>query len=210
MDESRDMEDPENLKDDSRQHGGPNQRTEETAGQKARGPVIRVREMEVDDIPKVFHLGEHLFEAERAPNMYRTWDEYEVIQLYHGDTDFCLVVEADGELVGFALGTTITKAHSAWKYGHLVWLGVAPEFQRLGAAERLFRHFKERMLKDNVRMLLVDTEAENLPALHLFRKLGFRNPQQHIYLSMNLAAEMQRLKRKNGDAPGAPRGGGND
>jgi ribosomal protein S18 acetylase RimI-like enzyme len=104
--------------------------------------------------------------------------------------------------VGFALGTTITKSHSAWKYGHLVWLGVAPEFQRLGVAQKLFNRFKDIMLKSHVRMLLVDTEAENLPALHLFRKLGFGNPQQHIYLTMNLAAESQLFKKKlNGESP---------
>ena len=159
-------------------------------------PNIKVREMEIDDVARVFHLGEKLFKAEKVPNMYRTWDEFEVIELFHGDAEFCLVAEADNKIVGFALGTTITKTHSAWKYGHLVWLGVEPDFQRQGVAEKLFSRFKDLMLKDNVRMLLVDTEAENLPALHFFRKLGFGNPQQHIYLTMNLAAERQLLKKK--------------
>jgi hypothetical protein len=30
----------------------------------------------------------------------------------------------------------------------------------------------------------------------LFRKLGFGSPREHIYLSMNLAAELQRIKQK--------------
>ena len=38
------------------------------------------------------------------------------------------------------------------------------------------------MRRKNVRMLIVDTQAENLPALHLFRKLGLGQPQEHIYL----------------------------
>jgi ribosomal protein S18 acetylase RimI-like enzyme len=169
---------------------------------KNRRHIVKIREMEIDDVAKVFHLGEKLFKAEEVPNTYRTWDEYEVIELFHGDAEFCLVAELEDEIVGFALGTTITKSHSAWKYGHLVWLGVAPEFQRLGVAQKLFNRFKDIMLKSHVRMLLVDTEAENLPALHLFRKLGFGNPQQHIYLTMNLAAESQIFKKKlNGESP---------
>jgi hypothetical protein len=52
------------------------------------------------------------------------------------------------------------------------------------------------MLKNGVRMLLVDTEAENLPALFFFRKMGFGNPQQHIYLTLNLDARQESLKKK--------------
>ena len=163
---------------------------------------VKIREMEIDDVARVFHLGEKLFKAEEVPNTYRTWDEYEVIELFHGDAEFCFVAELDEAIVGFALGTTITKSRSAWKYGHLVWLGVDPDHQRLGIAQKLFHRFMDIMLKNHVRMLLVDTEAENLPALHLFRKLGFGNPQQHIYLTMNLAAQQQLLKkRSNGDQP---------
>lgn len=167
-----------------------------------RRAVVKIREMEIDDIPKVFHMGETLFKAQEVPNMYRTWDPYEVVGLFNSDTEFCLVAELDDDLIGFALGTTIEKSHSAWKYGHLIWLGVTPEYQRKGIAEKLFRRFKDIMLKNDVRMLIVDTQAENLPALHLFRKLGFGQPQEHIYLTMNVAAEHQRLKkRENGSVP---------
>jgi ribosomal protein S18 acetylase RimI-like enzyme len=173
-------------------------------------PVIRVREMVIDDLPKVFHMGEELFQPEKVPNTYRTWDEYEVIELFRGDAEFCFVAEMNRELVGFALGTTITKTHSAWKYGHLVWLGVAPGFQRMGVAEKLFSRFREVMLKHRVRMLLVDTETENLPALRLFRKLGFKHPQEHIYLTMNLGSKPPAgKKRPNGEKKDRRPGEGN-
>jgi ribosomal protein S18 acetylase RimI-like enzyme len=167
-----------------------------------RRPNVRIREMEIDDLAKVFHLGEQLFEVRRAPNLYRTWDGYEVTELFNSDSEFCIVAEADNVIIGFALGTTITKSHSAWKYGHLVWLGIDPAFQRLGVAEKLFYRFRDLMIKDGVRMLIVDTEAENLPALHFFRKMGFKNPQEHIYFTMNLSAQQQGVKkRQNGGPP---------
>ena len=169
---------------------------EDDTGTKSRRRGIKLREMEIDDLAGVFHLGERLFSAQKVPNLYRTWDEFEVIELYNSKPEFCLVATTDEKIVGFALGTTITKSHSAWKYGHLVWLGVEPAFQRTGIAERLFNRFKDVMIREGVRMLLVDTEAENLPALHFFRQLGFGNPAQHIYLTMNLAARQGQLKRK--------------
>jgi ribosomal protein S18 acetylase RimI-like enzyme len=162
-------------------------------------PVVNIRQMEIDDLGLVFHLGEKLFTADKVPNLYRTWDEFEIIELFHADAEKCLVAEHDDKVIGFALGTTIEKSRSAWKYGHLVWMGVEPECQRLGAGHLLFRHMREIMLDDGVRMLMVDTAADNLPGLRFFRKMGFAHPEEHIYLSLNLS-DMQRAHqaRKNG------------
>lgn len=168
---------------------------EDNKEEKHRRFSLKIREMEIDDLADVFHLGEEIFSVENAPNTYRTWDEYEVIELYYADSDFCIVAEVDEQIVGFALATTITKARSAWKYGHLIWLGVDPGHQRSGIAERLFKRFREIMLANKVRMLVVDMDAENLPALRFFRKLGFGNPSQHIYMTMNLAAQRHPHKK---------------
>jgi ribosomal protein S18 acetylase RimI-like enzyme len=154
---------------------------------------ISVRPMEIDDLAHVFHLGELLFTAEEVPNLYRTWDEHEVIDLFHSDPELCLVAEDGDRMVGFAMGTTVTKSRSAWKYGHLVWLGVAPEFHGTGAAEKLFNALLDLMLESGVRILVVDTEADNQAALRFFRKMGFGHPQEHIYLAMNLDNLRQRL-----------------
>jgi len=156
-----------------------------------------VRPMEIDDLAPVFHLGERLFTAREVPNLYRTWDEYEVISLFQTDAEHCLVAETEEEdLVGFALGTTVTKTHSAWKYGYLVWLGIDPRHHGCGVATRLFNRFRDDMLDGGIRMLLVDSEADNLPALHFFRKMGFNHPQEHIYLSLNLDPHIKQWRGK--------------
>ncbi|QQG65651.1 GNAT family N-acetyltransferase [Desulfobulbus oligotrophicus] len=168
---------------------------------KERRVSVRIREMEVDDIAPVFHLGEMLYTADEAPNTYRTWDVYEVVGLFHSDTEFCLVAEVEEQLKGFLLGTTIIKSHSAWKYGYLIWLGVHPDVQRHGVADKLFQKFKDLMIERGIRMLLADTSAENLGALHFFRKQGFGHPHKHIYLTMNLDSEIQRIRRRSADHP---------
>ena len=154
----------------------------------AKAAAARIREMTIDDVAPAFHLGERLFRSRDAPHHYRTWDDREVLDLFLGDPDLCLVAELEGRVVGFALGTTVTKRHSAWKYGHLIWLGVAPEVQRLGIAARLFRGFRDRASRDGVRMLLVDTESDNEPAMRFFAKMGFGRPEAHTYLFLNLAS----------------------
>jgi ribosomal protein S18 acetylase RimI-like enzyme len=162
-----------------------------------RRPKITIREMELDDLAPVYHLGEKLFTAREVPNLFRTWDEYELVELFNSDSEFCLVAESEEKIIGFALGTTIEKDRSAWKYGYLVWLGVVAEYQRAGVAVKLFEQLKELMTKQGVRIIITDTEADNLSALHFFRKMGFGKPEEHIYLSLNLSGPRRPQNGKN-------------
>ncbi len=174
---------------------GPECAAEAENGSRKR-PEIEVREMEVDDIAAVFHLGERVFTAEKTPTLYRTWDEYEVVSMFNSDADYCLVAEMEGKIVGFALGDVVAKRKSAWKYGYLTWLVTDPDYQRLGIASKLFNLFADKMTEEGVRIFMIDTEADNLPALAFFRAKGFGNPQQHIYMTYNPAASEQQKDRK--------------
>lgn len=160
--------------------------------------------MTIDDLARVFHLGEELFTAQSFPTLYRTWDEYEVLALFQDDPEFCFVAEEEAEmegkppvLLGFVLGTTIRKRHSSWSYGYLVWLGINPEAHGQGVGTKLFRAFRDCMEEEGVRMLIVDTAAENEPALRFFRKQGFGAELDHVYLSMNLE-QVRKNQRDSG------------
>lgn len=151
-----------------------------------------IREMTIDDLSDVFHIGEEIFTAEFSPSLYRTWDEYEITTLFNSDSDLCLVAEAGERIVGFALGTTVEKHHSPWKYGYLVWLGVRKGLQKGRVGQRLFREIRRRMQEQGVRMIIIDTDADNEAAIRFFRKEGFGNVQEHVYMTLNLT----RPKRK--------------
>ncbi len=146
---------------------------------------VEIREMNIDDIAPVFHLGERLFTSDLYPSLYRTWDEWEVIGHYNTDPEYCMVAEIDEELAGFVLGTVINKA--SWVYGYIIWLGVSPQFQRRGVADKLVDKMVERMIEEGVRFMLVDTDPANEPAIRFFRRKGFGNARKHVYLSMNLS-----------------------
>jgi ribosomal protein S18 acetylase RimI-like enzyme len=157
---------------------------------------VTIREMELKDLPKVFDLGERLFTAEKWPTLYRAWDEYEVVELYGSDGEFCLVAEIEDRLVGFALGTLMEKYRSAWRYGWLLWLGVSPRLKGKGVATRLLNRLTELFIENDARMMLVDTDADNGEALGFFRKRGFSNELQHIYLSRTLDDHPLYVRRK--------------
>jgi len=150
---------------------------------------IEIRTAAIDDLAAIFHLGEKVFTSQEFSNLYRTWDEYEVTHLFNSESEYVLVAEADGQVIGFAMGTVIEKARSAWNYGHLLWLGVDPDYARQGIASLLFDRFREIMEEAGIRMLMVDTQADNTPAVKFFQRKGFENPTEHVYLTLNLQKE---------------------
>lgn len=154
--------------------------------------TLRIRQMTIDDFSMVFHIGEEVFTAESFQSLYRTWDEYEITTLYNSDSELCLVAEAGGVILGFALGTTVTKHNSPWKYGYLVWVGVRSNIQQGGVGSGLFKEIKHRMKEQGVRMMIIDTSADNHPAVRFFEKQGFGDVQEHVYMSLNLTRKSRK------------------
>lgn len=159
---------------------------------------LEVREMEIEDIPAVFALGERVFTVDDSPTLYRTWDEYQVVDLFSSDGETCLVAELDGKLVGFALGTMINKRKSSWVYGYLIWLAVSPDVAGRGVGRELVESLNEAFIELGARMVLVDTDADKEDALRFFEKMGFGHPSEHVYLSLNLTGrpEYRRIRAR--------------
>ena len=159
---------------------------------------LQIREMELEDLSAVYALGESVFTADKWPSLYRTWDEYEPVSLFTTDGEFCFVAEYKEKLVGFTLGSLIDKRNSAWSYGYVTWLAVDPELKRLGVASKLMETITDAYIRAGARMMIVDTDAENSPAISFFRRHGFVNEDRHVYLSKNLTShpEYQRLRRR--------------
>ena len=154
---------------------------------------VSIRQMEIDDIASVYHLGEELFTSEEFPILYRTWDPYEVTDYFTSDPDYCLVAEAEGRIVGFVLATTIEKEGTAWKkYGYVGWIGVDDALQRTNLGRRLYRRLEDRLQEDGVRMVIVDTEGDNKGAIGFFNSLGFSPRAQHLWLAKTLRRPAKR------------------
>jgi len=147
---------------------------------------VEIREMEIADLPVVYDLGTSLFTAERWPTLYRTWDQYALATHFAADSETCLVAEVGDRLAGFAIGTLLEKPGSAWTYGYLVWLGVDASVGRCGVGSKLVHRLQDIFIEMGARMILVDTDADNTPAIAFFESQGFEEDSEHVYLSKNL------------------------
>jgi ribosomal protein S18 acetylase RimI-like enzyme len=160
-------------------------------------PPVEIREMELRDVAAVFELGQKLFTAEEWPSLYRSWDDHELALLFSNDAETCLIAEADGNVIGFALGRVMEKPRSAWRYGWLLWLGVDRRFKRSGIATRLIKQLKGLFIERDARIMLVDTAAKNHSAVAFFRRNGFGQEIRHVYLSQNLENDPRYIERKD-------------
>jgi len=158
--------------------------------------AVRIRAMTIDDFPQIFHIGEAIFTADYSQSLYRTWDEYEITTLFNSDSELCLVAETGAQLLGFALGTTVEKHNSPWKYGYLVWLGVRKDIQQGGVGGALFKEIKRRMKEQGVRIIMIDTSADNEAAIRFFHKQGFGDIQEHVYMTLNLVRRKKKKTRR--------------
>ncbi|MDY6917729.1 MAG: GNAT family N-acetyltransferase [Chloroflexota bacterium] len=170
------------------------------AQSKRKGNVV-IREMDIDDIADVYHLGEELFTSEELPILYRTWDPYEVTDYFSSDPDYCLVADKGGQIVGFILGTTIEKEGTAWrKYGYVAWMGIDEAHRRTRLGQRLYRRLEDRFREEGVRMVIADTQGDNAAAIAFFKAIGFSVRSDHLWLGKTL----RRLARKGTRAQPPP------
>jgi len=157
---------------------------------------VIIREMEIDDLSAVYHLGEKLFTSDEFPILYRTWDPYEVTDYFSTDPEYCLVAETeDDRIVGFVLANMIEKEGTAWKkYGYLTWIGVEESFQRTNLGQRLYNKIEDTFQKQGARMVMADTDAENQGALLFLNAMGFSARAQHVWLAKTLLKPRRKKK----------------
>ncbi len=156
-----------------------------------------VRQMEIHDLAEVYELGEVSFRADLWPMLYRGWDEYEVTSVYNTDGEYCLVAENDDydpetspkdeRIVGFVIGTVMTKSRTAWNYGYIVWICAHPNWQKEGVARELLdKEIKNFIQNDGVRIVMADTDPRNTKAVGFFKNKGFDQEHKHVFLTTNL------------------------
>ena len=146
---------------------------------------VQIRLMQISDIWPVFQIGTQVFTM-KSRNLYRFWDEAQVTDAYESDGDLALVAEVNGEVVGFALGSTLERVEIM--FGYLIWLAVAPTAHGMGIGKLLYYAYEE-LIKENypeTSTIILDTQATNQGAIRFFSRLGFQITDTFVYVCKHL------------------------
>ena len=85
----------------------------------------------------------------------------------------------------FANGRLIGVANASWdgRRGWINRVAVLEDFRRQGLAQRLISHAEQNLKARGARVIAVLIEPSNENSLSLFRKVGYKDSPQALYLS---------------------------
>ncbi|MEM3627583.1 MAG: N-acetyltransferase [Candidatus Bathyarchaeia archaeon] len=151
--------------------------------------LIEIRQMTIEDLSEVWHLGEKVFTPSSLQFTYRTWNIDELLSLFYSDPELCLVAEDvdSKKIVGFALGTILKRPFNPWTYGYFLWVGVQKRRQKSGVGRRLYGELEKRFKNKGARIAIVDVESNNQAGIRYIKRLGFKEAQTYIWYSKKLA-----------------------
>jgi ribosomal protein S18 acetylase RimI-like enzyme len=129
--------------------------------QQPTAPPLTIRPASASDAPRIGSLSQYF------------WDETEVDcfdRQYDVLTCPAFVVCDQDEVVGLAA----YAPEAGWEALVLVMLGVLPAQQGRGGAQALLDAVREKAMELGMRRLMVVTSNDDLPALALYQRYGFR------------------------------------
>ena len=127
--------------------------------------------MSEQDIEAVHALGQDCFDDEQ-PKPHKVWSTAEATEHLRDCPALCWVAEAEGRVVGFALGSP--SFDFLKDAGHLEWVAVAPGHRRHGVATSLAQRLTDVFHDLGKHVVIADVASANGPVLELVGKLGFQ------------------------------------
>ena len=141
---------------------------------------FKIREMQASEYGALeIFLYEAIFIPAGAAKPARKIIYQPELQIYiknfgEGTADFCFVAEVENKILGAAWSRIMND------YGHIddktpsLALSVLKNFRRAGIATALMKNLLEKISAENFRRVSLSVQKENLPAVNLYKKLGFK------------------------------------
>ena len=121
--------------------------------------MVKIREMEMDDLESVAVLEEELFQV--------PWSLNGLFSFFLREDVCFFVAEEEGKLVGYCGIVTVLYE------GDIVKVAVSGKYQRRGVGRRLLQGTMEKMREKGVRVFHLEVRESNQAAVGLYEKLGF-------------------------------------
>lgn len=136
-----------------------------------RDEKILLREMNVDDISKVYNLGKVAFIGEKSnesPYVYSFWTLKSLVSFIENYTDMAFVALNNNEIVGFVLGhpNYVNLQNIGW----IEWLAVKEEFRKKGIAKLLIKKIIESYKNKGIKRMVTEIKSINKASIDLFSK----------------------------------------
>jgi len=138
----------------------------------SKGEEYIIRRFREEDLPSVIHINRSCLPENYTPDFF--------IYHFREFPEGFLVAEMNGVIVGYIM-SRIDRGFSYYSHsttvsekGHVISLAVMPRARRRGIAEKLLRKAIEALRSKGVKEVYLEVRISNIPAINLYRKLGFK------------------------------------
>ncbi|NPA42082.1 MAG: ribosomal protein S18-alanine N-acetyltransferase [Aquificae bacterium] len=121
---------------------------------------LKVREMTEEDIPEVYRINLRSFTTD-------AWSKESIEREFKLPYSLRFVLEDGEKVVGYAILWLIKEE------AFIMTFAIDPEYRNRGLGKFFLKELINR-LKDKTKLLQLDVRKTNLPAIRLYRSLGFK------------------------------------
>ena len=112
-----------------------------------------------------------LYEIEKQCFKQEAFSKQQIAWLLTDYNTVSLATKVNGALAGFVMGQV--EEEQGRLVGHILTVDVAPEYRRLGVAERLLLEIEALFRQKGIEECRLEVREDNAAALSLYRKLGY-------------------------------------
>ncbi len=122
--------------------------------------IVRIRELEPRDLKAILSIQYKCFKDPYPLSLIR--------RLHIMHPDGFLVADAEGTVVGYIIGVI------RWgNIGHVLAIGVDPDFQRQRVGTLLIESIVDHFRKKDVKVVRLEARKSNAIAQHFYKNMGF-------------------------------------
>lgn len=123
--------------------------------------MVHIRLVREEDLKQVYVIEKKCFGKLAYPESLINW-------FYHLHLETFFVAEADGKVVGYAIGAVIDRR------GHIISIAVEPTQQRKGIGTKLLRTLEEALERKGVSKFRLEVRVDNEVAQKFYERQRFR------------------------------------
>ncbi len=142
---------------------------------------VTVRKMVIDDLRRVFQLGE-LLSGSREQGR-RVWTEQNLVEAIAGEIGLSVVAVRKKQLLGFLIGCMEQGEKPA---ARIIRLGIREDFKNSGIEREMIKTFRESAVSGNAGTMRAEIDAEDTDLLEIFKKFGFTEIKDKITMHLDL------------------------
>lgn len=147
--------------------------------------MYTIRKATLKDVDAIHALGENVEEFDTTEEVVVFWPKHIIKNCIESQTDWLLVAEDEGEIIGFI----ICNNSPVFKKAVIENMFVKPEYRNKGIGKQLLATLLPLIKSTGCEYIALYTESDNKQAIEFYTKNGFNRGKDFAWIDLVLSEE---------------------